>query len=348
MTIFDGAGAPHDEDDLENQLSTPSPAVAAALLACGGDIVVLGAGGKVGPSLCRMARRALDEAGSPQQVIAVSRWGDADGRRALDVAGIRTVAADLADPDCYPALPDAGAVFFLAGNKFGSSRNTHLTWWMNAVVPGLAAARYRGVPTVVYSSGNVYPFVAAHTGGCRESDPVGPVGAYAQSCLAREQAYTHAAALWSTPVSIFRLNYAVELRYGVLADIASKILADEPVDVTMAAVNVVWQRDCVDWSLRCLVDASADTPFVLNATGPETLSTRSVAHRLAGLLGRDVQICGVEAEGALLSDASMCHARYGYPQVTADAAIGWVAEWVGAGGRLLGKATKFQQRDGQF
>lgn len=344
MTVDNG---PCDEVELEDQLSAPTDAVGPALAAAGGDIVVLGAGGKVGPSLCRMARRALDGVGSSRQVIAVSRWGDPDARGRLEAAGIRTVVADLADPDAYAALPDAGTVFFMAGHKFGSSSNAHLTWWMNAVVPGLAAARYRGIPTVVYSSGNVYPFVAPHTGGCRETDPVGPVGSYAQSCLAREQAYAHAAQLWDTPVSIFRLNYAVEPRYGVIADIASKVLAGQPVDVTMGAVNVVWQRDCVDWSLRCLADAARD-PFVLNATGPETLSTRALAGRLAGLLDREAQIAGVEAGEALLSNASLCHSRYGYPQVAADTAIDLVAAWIGRGGRQLGKATKFQQRDGRF
>lgn len=338
---------PTTEATLEEQLSAPSDAVAAALASTTGDIVVLGAGGKVGPTLCRMLRRALDAAGSPRRVLAISRWSDADVRDRLIRWGVEPVTADLADPDAWAGLPDAGAVFFLAGNKFGSTGNQHLTWWMNAVVPGLAASRYRGVPTVVYSSGNVYPFVPPHSGGCSETDPVGPVGTYAQSCLAREQAFAHAAAQWGTPVAIYRLNYAVELRYGVLADIAGKVASGAEVDVTMGAVNVVWQRDSTDWSIR-LLEHAAPEPFVLNGTGPETASTRRLAEQFAALLGREAHIVGAEAPEALLSDASRCHALFGYPTVGLAQARAWTAAWIAAGGRQLGKATKFQTRDGRF
>ncbi len=335
------------EEDLELQLSTPSEGVGEVLAATGGDVVVLGAGGKIGPSLARMARRALDAVGSRLEVHAVSRWSDPATRTALADQGVRVVTADLADPAAYADLPDAGSVFYLAGQKFGTTGAEHLTWWMNAVVPGLAASRYRGVPTVVYSSGNVYPFVPPVSGGCRESDPVGPVGPYAQSCLAREQAFTYAALTWGTPVTVYRLNYAVELRYGVLADIAATIVRGDPVDVTMGAVNVVWQRDSTEWTLRSLARASTP-PFVLNGTGPETLSTRRLALRLAELMDRPVELVGAEAPEALLSDAGLCHALYGYPTVSAATATEWVAAWVAGGGRQLGKATKFQQRDGRF
>lgn len=338
---------PTDEEGLEEQLSRPSDAVATALASTTGDLVVLGASGKVGPTLCRMLRRALDGVGSDRRVLAVSRWSDTEARDRLARSGVQPVAADLADPDAYAGLPDAGAVFFLAGHKFGSATNQHLTWWMNAVVPGLAAARYRGVPTVVYGSGNVYPFVAPHTGGCTEADAPAPVGTYAQSCLAREQAFTHAAELWGTPVALYRLNYAVELRYGVLADIATKIATGDEVDVTMGAVNVVWQRDSTEWSIRALEHAGTP-PFVLNGTGPETASTRRLAHQLADRMGLEARIVGSEAPEALLSNATRCHGLFGYPEVTLDRAVDWVADWVGAGGRQLGKATKFQTRDGRF
>ncbi|MGA4508260.1 NAD-dependent epimerase/dehydratase family protein [Propionibacteriaceae bacterium G1746] len=339
------AGMPHTEADLDDQLSRPSAAVAEALAGTTGDIVVLGAGGKVGPTLVRMLLRALE--GSDRTVFAVSRWSDAAARDLVASWGAVPVAADLADPGVYADLPDAGAVYYLAGNKFGTSGNEHLTWWMNAVVPGFAASRYRGVPTVVYSSGNVYPFVAPHKGGCTEDDAVGPLGAYAQSCLAREQAFVHAAHLWGTPVSIYRLNYAVELRYGVLADIATKIAAGQPVDVTMGAVNVVWQRDSTEWSIRSIAHA-ATPPFILNGTGPETASTRALAHELAGLMGSEVEIVGDEAPEALLNNASRVHAMFGYPDISLKTATAWVAEWVRGGGRQLGKATKFQSRDGRF
>lgn len=338
---------PATEEALDEQLSAPSPAVADALATTTGDIVVLGAGGKVGPTLARMLRRALDEAGSDRKVLAVSRWSDAQARSQIESWGIEAVAADLANPDVYADLPDAGALFYLAGNKFGTSGNEHLTWWMNAVVPGLTASRYRGVPTVVYSSGNVYPFVGLHTGGCTEADAPAPIGAYAQSCLAREQAFVHAAHLWQTPVSIYRLNYAVELRYGVLADLATTIAEGRPVDVTMGAVNAVWQRDSTEWSIRALEHAAAD-PFILNGTGPETASTAALARELAALMGREVELVGTEAPEALLNNAGLCHSLYGYPTVSLKQATQWVAEWVGGGGRQLGKATKFQTRDGRF
>lgn len=341
------AEPPRSVQELEELLSYPGPAVGEVLAAVEGDIVLLGAGGKIGPTLARMARRALDDVGSDTRVVAVSRWSDSRSADVLRSCGVEVVSADLADPTAWGALPDAGAVFYLIGHKFGSSDNTHLTWWMNAVVPGFAASRYRGVPTVVYSSGNVYPFVPAHTGGCREDDPVGPVGPYAQTCLAREQAFAHAAAAWGTPVTQYRLNYAVELRYGVLADLAATILDGEPVDVTMGTFNVVWQRDSNEWTLRSL-ELAASPPTVLNATGPETASTRRVAQALGDAMGRKVRFSGEELPEALLNDASRCHGRYGYPRVGLEQAVRWVADWVGGGGELLGKPTKFQTRDGRF
>lgn len=340
-------GMPQAEDELDEALSEPSPEVGRVLAGIEGDVVILGAGGKVGPTLCRMVRRALDATGSDARVLAVSRWGDEAARATVEGWGVETVVADLSDPDAYAGLPHAGALFFLAGNKFGTTGNEHTTWWMNAVVPGLAASRYRGVPTVVYSSGNVYPFVPPTTGGCSEDHPVGPVGTYAQSCLAREQAFTHASQAWGTPVSLYRLNYAVELRYGVLADLATKIVAGEPVDVSMGAVNIVWQRDSTEWSIRALADATAPAS-IINGTGPEILSTRALAVDLGARMGREVHLVGTEAPEALLNDAGWVHARYGYPKVSARQATAWVAEWVGAGGRQLGKATKFQTRDGRF
>lgn len=338
---------PRTEAELEDLLSTPSQELVDDLSALDGDLVVLGAGGKVGPTLCLMAQRALDRSGGKRQVVAVSRWSEFDVSERLEAAGVRVVRADLADPANYAALPEAGAVVFMVGNKFGTTGREHLTWWMNAAVPALAASRYRKVPTLVYSSGNVYPFVKPVTGGCQESDPVGPVGVYAQSCLAREQMYVHASATWDTPVSIFRLNYAVELRYGVLADIATDLVAGRPIDVTMGAVNVVWQRAATEWSLRSLTKASTDV-FILNGAGPETVSTRRAAIELAARLGVSPAFIGQEADVALISNAGLAHSLYGYPEISVDTAIDWVAAWIATGGKLLGKATKFQRTDGRF
>ncbi|HLU56422.1 MAG TPA: NAD-dependent epimerase/dehydratase family protein [Pseudonocardia sp.] len=338
---------PVDEAALEERLSRPVPGVAEALAGVGGDIVLLGAGGKIGPSMARMARRALDDAGSDAQVLAVSRFSDADVRKGLEADGVRTLAVDLADPASYADLPDAAAVYFLAAMKFGTSGQEHRTWWSNAAIPTLVAARYRGVPTVVYSTGNVYPLRPLAAGGAVEDDPADPVGEYAQSCLARERIFTHAAHEWGTPTTVFRLNYACELRYGVIADIAVKLAAGEPVDLTMPAVNVVWQGDVNAWALRSVTLAGVP-PHVLNATGPETVPVRRLATLLAERMGVEPTFSGTEAPDALLSDAGECHERFGYPTVPLRRLVDWVADWVGAGGRQLGKPTKFQQREGRF
>lgn len=338
---------PTSEAELDELLSQPTPGVVATLSKVDGDIVILGGGGKVGPTMARMARRALDEAGSTSNVISVSRWSDKAAAATLRSHGIETVAADLGNPDSWANLPDAGAVMYLLGHKFGSTANPSITWWINAVVPGFCASRYRGVPTVAYSTGNVYPLRPTNAGGATEVDPIGPVGMYAQSCAAREQAFAQAAERWGTPTTIYRLNYACELRYGVIADIAQTIAAGQPVDVTMPAVNVIWQRDSNAWSWQAL--SLASTPAeIINGTGPETLSTRYIAEQLAREAGWDLEITGEEADTALLSNAAKCHALFGYPSVAPATIIEWVAAWVSGGGRALGKPTKFQRRDGGF
>lgn len=338
---------PTSEQELDDLLSTPTPGVVETLVRVDGDVVLLGGGGKVGPTMARMARRALDEAGSSSKVISVSRWSDQRAAAALRGHGIETVTADLGDPDSWAGLPDAGAVMYLLGHKFGSTANPSMTWWINAVTPGFCASRYRGVPTVAYSTGNVYPLRPLALGGATEACELGPVGMYAQSCAAREQAFAQGAERWGTPTVIYRLNYACELRYGVIADIAQTIAAGQPVDVTMPAVNVVWQRDSNAWSWQAL--GLADAPAaILNGTGPETLSTRHIAEQLALHGGWELEITGTEAPTALLSNAERCHSLYGYPSVPAATIIEWVAQWVRSGGRMLGKPTKFQQRDGGF
>jgi nucleoside-diphosphate-sugar epimerase len=338
---------PADEAGLEELLSRPGAGVAEALEAVQGDLVVLGGGGKVGPTLAMMARRALDERGRTSRVLSVSRWSDALVRARLERAGVETLEADLADPDSYRNLPDAGAVIYLVGHKFGSSTDSAKTWWTNAVVPSFSAARYRGVPTVVFSTGNVYPLRSTSLGGMSEHEGPNPVGAYAQSCLAREEVYRHAASTWRTPVVLFRLNYAAELRYGVVCDIAGNVMAGAPVDVSMPVVNLVWQGDASRWALQSLQLAASDAA-VLNATGPETLSVRGIAQEVGRLTGRPVQFVGEESGDALLSDAGRCHELFGYPSVTPRQLIGWTVEWLMAGGQVLGKPTKFQQRDGRF
>ncbi|GAA5122442.1 epimerase [Haloechinothrix salitolerans] len=338
---------PSDETELDELLSTPLDGVGSDIASLGGDIVLLGAGGKIGPTMAAMARRALDSFDSTAEVHAVSRWSEPAVREYLECQGVRTHVADIGDPSVLRSLPDAAGLYVLAGMKFGTTGAEPRMWWTNAAVPAMVAERYRDVPTVVYSSGNVYPFTPVSHGGCTERDTPDPRGEYAQSCLARERVFAGASGRWGTPTVMFRLNYACELRYGVLADIAARIAEDRPVDVTMPAVNIVWQRDVSAWALRSVTLADSDAP-VLNATGPETLPVRRIALLLAEAMGREVEFTGTEAPDALLNDSGDCFARFGYPTLAARTLIAWTGQWTARGGRRLGKATKFEQRQGRY
>lgn len=335
------------EVELEDALTAPSAALVEELRESDGDIAVLGAGGKMGPTLCRLARRALDAAGrTTDHVLAVSRWSDRAAADALRAHGVDVVAFDLLGGTDLAELPEAPNVVFMVGAKFGTSSRPDLAWAVNAALPARVAARYAGSRIASLSTGNVYPLVPVVSGGCRETHAVGPVGEYAMSCLGRERVFEHAA-VRGTRVALLRLNYAVDLRYGVLADIGRAVLAGEPVDVTTGAVNVVWQRYANEVVLRSL--AHADTPpFVLNLTGPETASVRGIAERFAGRFGVDPILTGTEAPTALLSDASLCHKLFGYPDVPLATLIDRQADWLSAGLPLADKPTKFAVRDGRF
>lgn len=335
------------EEELDERLSTPSAALIAALAEGAGDLVVLGAGGKMGPTLCRLARRALDASGREAEVYAVSRWSDARAAAALERHGVRVVTADLLGDGDLAELPDAGEVVFMVGAKFGTADRPSLAWAANAALPDRVARRYPAARIAALSTGNVYPLVAVGTGGCAETDPVGPVGDYAMSCLGRERMLEYAAATRGTSVSVVRLNYAVDLRYGVLADIGQHVLAGTPVDVHTGHVNVVWQGYANEVVLRSLRHATPEV-FVINLTGPETASVRRIAGVFAELFDTPLTITGQEADTALLSDAAVCHALFGYPEVPLRALVEWQADWLAAGLPTLGKPTKFSSRDGQF
>ncbi len=346
-----GAPAPRDEVELEEALSRPDPGVVAALGELPGDILVLGAGGKMGLSLSRMAARALRAAGpaaeeAPRRVIAVSRFHA--GVEPFHDAGIETISLDLLDDGALERLPDAPSVVYLAGMKFGSSGAQPLTWAMNTHLPGLVARRFAGSRIVALSTGNVYPFSPVARGGAVEGDAPGPVGEYAITCLGRERMLTWYSERDGTPVTLIRLNYANALRYGVLVDIALRVATGEPVDVTMGSVNVIWQGDANAAILRAF-GLCASPPAILNVAGPETLSVRWAAHRLAELLGvPPPTIVGEEAETALISNSARMCGLFGYPSVPADQLLAWTAAWVRGGGALLGKPTGFQVRDGRF
>jgi nucleoside-diphosphate-sugar epimerase len=335
------------EAALEDALSAPSAGLLASLRSTPGDIVVLGAAGKMGPTLARMARRAIDALGRRDRVIAVSRFSSPKAEQALHTWGIETIRCDLLDRDAVAALPDAPNVIFMAGQKFGTSDAPSLTWAMNVVLPWIAAERYAESRIVAFSTGNVYALSSVLGGGARESDAPSPIGEYAMSCLGRERIFEHAASRRGTRVAIVRLNYAVDLRYGVLVDIASRVLRGERIDLRMGHVNVIWQGDANDWALRCLAHASAP-PFVVNVTGIETLAVRELAVRFGELLDRAPSFTGTESADALLSNASVAHRLFGPPSVPVSTLIEWVAEWVHAGRPLLGKPTHFEERTGAF
>jgi nucleoside-diphosphate-sugar epimerase len=315
-----------------------------ALDACPGDIIVLGAGGKMGPTLARMAARATKHSG--RRVTAVSRFSSNEAVQSLQAAGVETITCDLLDRAQVDALPLVPNVVFMAGQKFGTSASPERTWAMNVTVPEIVAMKYGASRIVAFSTGNVYPLVPVASGGCVESDATGPVGDYAKSCLARERVF-EAAAMRGTRVAIVRLNYANDLRYGVLTDLASRILAGTPVSLVMGYVNVIWQGDANRAALELLPHAASPAdPW--NVTGRELLSVRVLATELGQRLGRDPVFEGTEAPDALLSNASRMHAELGAPELPLGTLLDWTAEWVASGRPLLGKPTKFDVRDGAF
>ena len=346
------APGPADDAALEERLSAPTTAAVDALARCPGDVVVLGAGGKMGPSLARMVRRAADARGDRRRVIAVSRWSSGDAERLLNAAGVETVRCDLLDRAAVAGLPDAPNVVFMAGQKFGTSEAAHRTWAMNAIVPAICAERYAGARTVAFSTGNVYGLSPVGAGRVpprmsTETDAPAPAGEYAASCVARERIFEHFSEARGTPVAVVRLNYAVDLRYGVLVDLARRVWAGEPVDLTMGYVNVIWQGDANALAIAALARAAAP-PFVVNVTGPLRLAVREVAHDLGALLGRTPVLTGAEAPDALLADTARMRSTLGEVEVDYWTLVSWVAAWVKRGGRVLGKPTRFEVRDGKF
>ena len=350
MTVA-ASSAPRSEEELDELLSRPRDATIAALRRCPGDIVILGAGGKMGPTLARMASRAADIADQGhsrrRRVIAVSRFGSRAVAAALEQHGVETIAADLLDASAVARLPAAPNVVFMAGQKFGTSDAPSRTWMMNVVVPAHCAERYRDARIVAFSTGNVYPLRPVDGGGAGEDTAPAPLGEYAASCLGRERVFEHAAATRGTRVAIVRLNYAIDLRYGVLTDIAQRVWRGVPVPLAMGYVNVIWQGDANRVALE-LLPHSANPPFTLNVTGTETLSVRSLATQLAMRMRKEARMDGVEAPDALLSNTARMRELFGFPETRLDVMLDWVADWVREGRPVLGKPTRFEARDGAF
>ena len=334
------------EVELEDRLSEPTAAVVETLGRLSGDILVLGVAGKMGPTLARMARRASDAAGVRRRVIGVSRFS-AGNREALESHGIETIACDLLDEAEVAKLPDAANVVFMAGMKFGSTGNESATWAMNSYLPGVACRKYNRSRIVAFSTGNVYGLAPVEGSGSREDDSPQPVGEYAMSCLGRERILEYFSRRLGIPMAIIRLNYACELRYGVLVDIAQRAWAGEPIELGMGYFNTIWQGDANALTLRAF-DQLATPPWVVNVTGVYRLSVRAVGEQFGRLLGRPVRFARTESATALLSDARIGAERLGAPRVPVAQLITWVADWVARGEKSLGKPTHFGSRDGSF
>ncbi len=332
-----------DETGLENILSEPTEATKKIVVGLSGDIVVLGAGGKMGPTLAMMLKKASPD----KRIYAVSRFSDKAVRNRIEQAQVETIEADLLDESHYRKLPDVENVFYLAGMKFGSTGNQPLTWAMNSYVPALAARHYKDSRIVAFSTGNVYPLVDTTGGGATEETTPEPVGEYAQSCLGRERMFEYFSQRYKTPVTLVRLNYANEPRYGIIVDLTSKILNDEPIDLTTGAVNLIWQRDANDYIIRAITLAKSP-PAVLNVTGPDMIPIRSLAEQIGKTLGRKPKFISREATSALLSDASYCLSKFGLPQTTLEQMVAMIAKWVASEKKTLNKPTKYDIRDGKF
>jgi nucleoside-diphosphate-sugar epimerase len=344
---------PRNEAELDELLSRPAQSTVDALAATPGDILVLGAGGKMGPTLARMVRRAASAADSgkaQRRVVAVSRFAGAGGAttvESLHTSGVETIAGDLTDAAFVSRLPDAPNLIFMAGQKFGTSAAPSSTWAINAAVPSLVASRWKGSRIVAFSTGNVYPLVPASGRGATESTPPAPAGEYAWSCLARERIFSHYARVNVSPLALVRLNYAVEPRYGVLVDIARDLLEGRPIRLEMGYVNVIWQGDANALAIECLAHA-ASPPFVANVTGTDVLPVQEIAKRLGELLGKTPVFSGTEAPDALLSDSSLMVSRLRAPAASLQWILGCTAAWLQAGAPVLDKPTHFGERDGSY
>jgi nucleoside-diphosphate-sugar epimerase len=332
---------------LEQEETQPSPALVDELAGLEGDIIILGASGKVGPSLALMAKRAIDAAGAKKRIIGVARFSEKGVRDKLMQAGVETIEADMLDDAQLQALPEVPNVLYLVGRKFGTQGNEYLTWAINAYLPGRVADKFRSSRIVVFSTGNIYPFVPTSSSGAREDTPPEPVGEYAQSCLGRERVFEYFSHRNGTPILQFRLNYAVGLGYGVLHDILHAVKNGDPIDLRNGTVNVIWQGDSNEYALRSL-KYCCSPPFVLNVTGPETASVRWIAEEFGKLVGKEPVFAYEEQPTALLSNASLCHSLFGYPRKTLRALIHLTWEWERCGGPSLAKPTHFTERQGRF
>lgn len=329
---------------LEDFMTLPGGALVRDLATVPGDILVLGVGGKMGPTLARLARRAAPD----RRVIGVARFSEKGLRERLEAAGVETIPCDLLDREAIAGLPRAPNVMFMAGFKFGASGNEPLAWAMNVLVPAMVADAFRESRIVAFSTGCVYPFVDVDGGGATEDvPPVPPAGDYANSCAGRERMFQYHSAKHGTPGRLFRLNYAIDMRYGVLHDVACKVRDGQAIDLSMGHVNVIWQGDANSMALRCLAHATTPTTPI-NVSGPETIAIRWLAGEFGRLLGKTPVLAGTEARSGWVTNTRRMQAEFGMPSVPLARMIEWTAEWVSRAMPSLGKPTHYEVRDGRY
>ncbi|TWU31392.1 NAD-dependent epimerase/dehydratase family protein [Novipirellula artificiosorum] len=334
------------ESQLDALLTRPSDALVDFIANREGDLIILGIAGKMGVSLGHLAVRAIERAGVRKTVYGVARFSRPESQEQLESIGVKTIQCDLLNRAAVAQLPQIKNVLFMVGRKFGTAGAASLTWAMNTIVPANVTEHFRQSSIVAFSTGCVYPLVRIGSAPNERVAPE-PIGEYAQSCLGRERVFEYGSRAYGTPVCLYRLNYSIDLRYGVLHDIAEKIQCDEPVDLGVPAFNVIWQGDANTQALMCLGHCSSPAN-ILNVTGPETLTTKDVAEQLGQWMGMPVRFTGKPSDLSYLSDSARATALFGAPSVAAEQLIRWQAHWSMMGGRSLGKPTHFTVTDGSY